>query len=407
MSLTYNKMILSSIIDVARRMFASIRMAEFSIIWLLAIANTSCERRDLWVLADEYRQVELITDWSGAEERPAGMTAWFINNDGSGRYRNFKSIDVDHMWLGLPRGIHTGLVFDYSPEEYAHLDFVNMDDPIHAEARAAMAEVQPELTDRNTVLFGDESLHTDDQSDYERDMDTGLFLVADKPDSLHLDVLKDVEVVTGTDYDYVLWEESEDYKESLVTQTLYAHPVPILWKLRVVVNIKGIQYMRSVRASVAGLSGGYVMPLGEPSARQCLHELDEWKAAATSVNTGRITTIISTFGLPKDITGTGTLASAGNESSVTRGEEQEYHEYIDRLRLNLSFLLADDETVKDYHYDIDLSHYLTIYEEERLLYIEIPLEEGPDLPYTKIKDGANFDVEVDPWQDGGMTEIDM
>ena len=66
---------------------------------LLVILASCTDRRDLWVMADEYRQLELVTDWSEADDYPGGMTAWFIDNDGSGYTRNFKTAEVEHTWL--------------------------------------------------------------------------------------------------------------------------------------------------------------------------------------------------------------------------------------------------------------------------------------------------------------------
>jgi len=360
--------------------------------WLLS----GCERRDLWVLADEYRQVELVTDWSEAGQRPSGMTAWFINTDGSGYTNNTKTAEVSHTWLSLPRGTYTGLVFDYSPEEYGHNRFVNMDDPMLAEVSLKPAADQPDGTDpRNHELFGEPALR-EGMTGLEKDESTGLYVVKAEPDDIHIDVLNDVEIITGSDGDYVLWKEREQYEESLVIQTLNAQPKPVVWKLRVVVHVKGINYMHSLRASIAGLADGFIMPLFMHDSQVCLQSLDEWERKVTgndvAANIGYITTVTNTFGLPEEI--------------LTRADDEtELHEYISHMRLNLSFLLRDQETVMNYHFDVD--PYVSIYDDELVVRIDIPIDVGPDLPYVKAKDGAGFDATVSPWQDGGTVETTM
>ena len=57
------------------------------------------------------------------------------------------------------------------------------------------------------------------------------------------------------------------------------------------------------------------------------------------------------------------------------------------------------------HFDVD--PYVSIYDDELVVRIEIPIELGPDLPYVSAKDGAGFDAEVSPWGDGGTVETTM
>jgi len=372
---------------------ASVLLIPLVLIQLL----TGCERRDLWVLAEEYRQVELVTDWSEAEARPNGMTAWFINNDYSGYNRNYKTSEVTHTWLSLPRGNYTGLVFDYSPEEYGHIQFVNMDDPDLAEVCLKPAADQPKADE--TELFGDVAVPAGMQG-IERNEENGLYIVKAEPDAINLDALHDVDIVTGSDGDYILWKEREQYESSLVTQTLNAWPKPIVWKLHVLVYVKGIYYMNSVRASIAGLADGYMMSQGMHSEDVCLQALDEWSSKTIGENIGTISTTAMTFGLPE-------YGVGGGENGVATREDDEgvVHEYLSNLRLNLQFLLRDQETVLDYHYDCQ--PYVNIFEDQLVVRIDIPIELAPELPYVEAKGSAGFDATVSPWEDGGTVETTM
>ena len=65
---------------------------------------TGC-RRDLYVIAEHEKQIELITDWSKATQKPGGMTWWFMRNDNSGYNRHETTAAVTHTWLGVAKGL--------------------------------------------------------------------------------------------------------------------------------------------------------------------------------------------------------------------------------------------------------------------------------------------------------------
>lgn len=356
---------------------------------LVSLLLTNCsDRRDLWVLADEYRQLELVTDWSEADEYPGGMTAWFIANDYSGYTYNTKTAEVEHTWLALPRGGYTGFVFDYSPEEYSHNEFIYMDDPEKAQVHLRPSAYQPDPNDSvNKELFGPEAV-SKPMDGLEIDPNTGLYIVKAEPDPINLDVLGDVEIVSGTKGDYVLWNKRKEYEESLVTQTLYAKPKPILWRLRVEVNVKGIYYMSNLRASVVGLADGYWMTKGQHTEEVCIRELNNWETRSTGDNVGIVSTSTMSFGLPENV---------NTRDVITY--------YIRDLRLNLSFLLRDEETVKNYHFDCE--PLVEVNEDQLLVRIYIPLDMAPELPYVMPKNGAGFDADVTPWENGGTAEATM
>ena len=116
-------------------------------------------------------------------------------------------------------------------------------------------------------------------------------------------------------------------------------------------------------------------------------------------NTGIIAATINTFGL---------------RETLTEEEAREYVKTVSEIghdnpflfRLNLQFLLRDNRTVLNYHYDVALDR-IEVYPDQRVLRIEIPIEFGPDLPYVEAEGSAGFDAEVDPWVDGGSADIGM
>ena len=215
---------------------------------LVVLALSGC-RRDLWVYTDDIRQVELYTDWSRCDSRPDGMTAWFISNDNDGRNRRITTAEVEHAWLNLPRGRFTGIIFDWSPAEYANQEFVGMTRPDSALVKVRPATVQPAADEE---LYGVKAVPGNMPIPLVES--TGMHLLCVTPDPMCADTLRNVEIVTGVDGDLVKWKDRDEYEESLVHQTFHCQPQPITWNLRIMIRIKGAQYLHSVQATASFLS---------------------------------------------------------------------------------------------------------------------------------------------------------
>lgn len=372
-----------------------------SVTWLwlsaacLLLVLTGC-RRDLWVYTDEMHHLLLKTDWSEATEQPGGMTWWFISEDGSGYSRHDKTGDVTSAWLSLPRGRYEGIVFDYSPEEYSHQEFVGMGNPNTALVRLLPSAYQPTSGD---ALFGAPAV-PDHLKSVPIQEETGLYTVSAEPDIMNADTLRHKDIVTGLSEDHVLWTERDKLEAKLDTQVLYAKPVPIVWKLKVRVSVKGIQYMRNVRGTIVGLTDGcWLVPLRHTSS-PCLQMLETWSMAMVNDSVGQIATTINTFGLPDP----GMPVS----SAVTRADNATHYEYTKDLRLNLQFLLRDNKTYKDYHFDISDAA-IIIDDMELIIQIDIPIDYpgAPDLPEVDPEGSTGFDADVSPWEEGGHADTNM
>lgn len=371
---------------------------------LLASLLTAC-RRDLWVYTDQFRQVELITDWSNAHEQPGGMTWWFMKCDNSGHNNHNTTGEVTHTWLSLPQGTYDGVVFDYSPAEYAHQEFIGMAYPDSALVHQLPSADQPGT---NEHLYGDYAV-PDYLTGIPRYTPTGMYEVGAEPELINADTLKRVEIVTGVEGDLIPWEDRDSYAASLTTQTLHAAPQPLVWDLYVKVYVKGITYMSDVRGSIAGLADGCWLSSLRHTSSPCLQALDSWSGSTTGdsvdYNIGYIATTVHTFGMPD--------LDMPSSSVLTRADGEEtgniHTQYGERLQLNLQFLLRDGSTVMNYHYDVDESC-ITIDENQLVVSINIPIDYPggiPDLPYVETVDGTGFGADVSPWADGGTADTDM
>jgi hypothetical protein len=312
------------------------------------------------------------------------MTAWFLSNDNDERNRRITTAEVEHTQLNLPRGRFTGIVFDWSPAEYANQEFVGMTRPDCALVKVRPATVQPVADDE---LYGPTAVP--DNMPVPVVESTGMHQLCVTPDPMCADTLQNVEVITGAEGDLVLWKDRDEYGKSLVYQTFYCQPKPIIWDLRVMIHVKGAQYLHSVQATVAGLAEGTWLADLRHTSTACLHPLEEWRTYALSDDVSVLATSIHTFGLPESDSAT----RAGNGATK-----------YSPLRLNLRVLLRDEETVLYYHFDVSPED-MTIFEEQRVVRVEIPA--GMDLPYADAKGSAGFDATVTPWEPGGNAEVDM
>lgn len=385
---------------------------------LVALAP-GCLRRPLWIYTDEYRQVELITDWSLCDEQPDGMTAWFSKEDYSGQNRRITTAEVTHTWLNLPNGWWRGVVFDYSPAEYANQVFQGMTRPDSCYVKVRPANPQPVSSAANDQLFGTAAVP--EGMDIPIHEPSGLYLSCVDPDPMNADTLRRVHIITGVDGDLILWEDQDTYESTLTTQTFYAYPQPITWKLRVFIQMEGINYLNSVKASIAGLADGNQLSILRHTPTVCLHPLNNWEIRDrnTSKNRGTIGHTIDTFGFPGP-SDTGLYPSSQDDEEGVAFEADKTGKI---LQLNLQYLLRDEATLINYHfltgydgpvvpYDKDLRLYnrelkdewISVYPDQRVIRIDIPIGEII-LPYVDAKDSAGFDAEVSPWEDGDEVDI--
>ena len=348
---------------------------------LLVVVLPSCIRRDLWVYTDEYRQVELFTDWSLCPQRPDGMTAWFISNDNDERNRHITTSDVDHCWMNLPRGVFTGIVFDWSPAEYPNQEFSGMTRPETAQVHVRAADPQPA---EGEDLYGSRAIPAG--MDIPFVDSTGLYQLSVTPDPMCIDTLQNVEIITGVEGDLVKWKDREEYEASLVTQTFHAEPRPVTWDLRILVHVKGWEYLHSMEGTVAGLAEGTLLSTLRHTSSVCLHAVDDWTLMRQNDSLGVIRAHLHTFGLPES-----TATRAGVDATE-----------IPPLRLNLRILLRDEETVLYYHFDI-IPDWVDLRQEQLEVSVEIPI--WIELPYVDAKGSAGFNATVTPWADGGKADV--
>lgn len=360
------------------------RMLPVAALLLTLLMFTNCERRDLWVYGDQFHSLRLDVDWRQYHDYdPQGMTTYFFPDDPNQKPKSYTTPNVRSLSCYLSKGPYTAVVFDYSPSEYSHQEFIGMEEGSTAEVRVTPASYQP---DSISELYGPACFYRELPSVEKK---TGLYTVMNEPQEMALDTV-DMMVYNGKYDDYIPYDERETYQSTLVEQVYKAEPTPLIWKMRVRIFISGIYYLYETKGSIAGLADGHYLARHENTDVPCLLALDNWQTEVTGDNIGYIATTFNTFGLRTD---------AQTRSSLTFDYKPQ------GLRLNLHLLLRDQKTVLYYHFD--LGDHVSIYDDQLVLRIDLN-EDFPDhpvLPEVDAKDGAGFGGVVVPWEDGPKVDV--
>lgn len=377
-----------------------------AVLMLMLLAFASCERRELYVYGDEFHSVELEVDWRKyLTSDPDGMTVWFypLGNPTHAPYRT-TSASVRHQDIYLPGGRYQGVVVDYSPEEYSRQEFLDMDAVETARVKATPASYQPDsltvvgegvsrgLNDSvNVELFSDVAWAPALQDRWPLG-DDGIYVVAAQPEQMALDTLDNKLVDLGRYGDYIPWKERNSYQDSIVVTKLYSEPTTIIWKMRIRVWIKsGYNYLWQNLASLSGLSDGRYLARNENSSTSCLLFLEGWDGQRTGDNSGYISLTFNTFG----------------ECPGSMTEED--------MRLNLSLVLRDHATLRNYHFDV--GNMVVSIDDQLVLRLEL----GPDffwpnnpsgpmpieLPAVDAYNGTGFGADVTPWDEQPPVDVEF
>ena len=374
---------------------------------LIILTAYSCERRDLWVYMDNFKQVLLDIDWRNYDRDsqlyphtpdPDGMTVWFFPKDGRPSSR-YTTAQVRRFETYLSEGDYEGLVIDYSPEEYSHQEFVGMDYVNTAEVKALPSSYQPK---EYPELFGEACYG----KTLPKNEETGMYTVAWEPEVMASDTI-DMHVKSGKYINYIPYEERDTYQSTLVQQIFNVKPLIIPWRMRVRVYIKGIYYLREVKASLAGMADGFMLAENHTNETPCLLALDGWqiyvdkeKSKGVEGGVGYIAKTFYTWGMRNSLW-----------SQYDKNPDHPIAPYdikgvaADEIRLNLRLLLRDRETVCNYHFDV--GDRVALYQNEYALRIDLfdDFAGMPDLPYVEAVNGTGFDGLVVPWEDTERVDV--
>ncbi len=399
----------------------------------MLLLTASC-RRDLYVFGDEFHSVTLDVDWREFDSSdPDGMTVWFYKlDDPEAQPFRTTTANVRRQDLYLSNATYQGVVVSYSPEEYSRQTFADMADIDKARVEATPAPYQPaDLTipgvavaperaqDVKAALYGHEAWN--DHQPRSTQTSPAYYLLANQPEDIGADTIDHRDINAGTAFDdYILLRDRDTYQSSIIVQDIHATPHSLIYTMRVRVYIKeGFNSLWTTMGSITGLADGHHLPWHVNTEAACLLAIDEWQTERTGQNEGWVNTTLTTFGLrPSTIHPFATFhPSAVTGISRYDGRECDIDGYYtdecgaEDLRLNLAFILRDQQTVCTYHFNVGQA--LVSYDDQLVLRVELDADfldnNGGQiiLPFVEGFDGAGFGADVTPWQDVPSVDVTM
>ena len=405
---------------------------------LMLLLSTGCERRELYVYQDNFKQVEVNIDWRNyfrewgiqgrvegnpnapyvvaPAEDPDGMTIWFFPRDGRPSM-HYTTAEVRKFETYLRAGEYDGMVFDYSPAEYGRQEFVGMDYAETAKVQSTPASYQ---CDSIPELFGPEAYG------YPLKMhDNGYCVIANEPEDIASDTVH-MNIVTGKYDRYIPYKERDSYQATLVKQVFDMEPIIDPWAMRIRIYIRNIHYLWRASATVAGLADGYYLVNCKSTETPCLLYLDDWEIHLPNTildpnaTTGYIAKTFKTWGptnfenrnwdihVPQRPTDKSTVYEGQIPTAFQAYATERIADRLpNALRINLKCLLRDRKTVLYYHFNVgDLIY---IFRNEYALRVDLMdgFQGQPELPFVEAYNGIEIGGIVVPWDDGGQADVGM
>lgn len=359
---------------------------------MMVLTTNSCERRELYVYQDSFRQVLLEIDWRDYDRDktlyphtpdPGGMTVWFYPADGS-KADHYTTAQVTRYETYLSKGQYEALVIDYSPEEYGRQEFIGMDYASTALVQSKRSDYQ---YDDYAPLYDDRCYAKQLK---QKEPTTGFWSIYNQPEKMASDTTM-MDILTGKYNHYIPYDERDTYQSTLIQQVFKMNPLIIPWKMRIRIPIKGIYYLYQTRGSVAGLADGYFLAKDHPSDDACLHAVDDWEVHVTGDNEGYIAQTFDTWGMRNAIWAAPRLRDKPYRIDAAK----------DEVRLNLAVKLRDRKTVVYFHFDI--GHLVDVFSNEYALSVDLrealAEDQMPVLPYVDGVNGIEFGGVVVPWEE--------
>ena len=339
-----------------------------SIIATVLLLLASCTHQELCYHHPHTAKVRINVDWSQFDkETPTGMTV-MIYPQNEGQHVRHLTNTITHAVVDLEAGLYNTIVYNQSETEFGTVMFSGMDCFSTAEIHAVSA------TSRWYACRAEEEK-----------------LVV-QPEWIGADYCTDVEVTTlmvetaGEEYMASISKMSKTRSQFLVaTHT----PQNIIHTITVKVHVKGIYNLRSARASLTGLSGGYSFSQDAPTADKVTQLLESWTITQDPIDPtqGYIIAQITSMGLP-----------CGHSAQA---EENEFA---------LSMLLVDNETIVDVPFKVG-DKFQTVCDESGRHTLDLHVELSVDEPLPDVKPseggGGGFSAVVDGWGEEQNVDINM
>lgn len=367
--------------EIGRRAEVLLPICLFILSLLSCGPDSFLDRRNTIIDNGQTARVRLYVDWTKTgNSKPSGMTVMMFSPDGSNNEN--ATNNVDSIDLSLPLSTYRLLVFNLSPAEFGSMTFNNTDS----------------YSNINVTL-------NDLQSRQNEEWDSGVTYQRE-PEAFAMET--DTINVTKQ-----MVEACSD--DSTMTYVYNETPASIVSTLNIKVHVRGIANIRTVEGSISGMAGGYMLTQHHPSTSTATHLLDEWRSTtdADSTANGVITASISTFGLPYDgISDIGSRDSTANVLtlffSLRDGKTTQTIKYNVGNRFQYVSAESNDRSQAESNSNSSKANIATRAASIRTLYLDLTINDGPTLPDVQDDNNSSgFNADVDPWEDGGNTDVDF
>lgn len=321
----------------------------FALSWLLW-SLASCERRELTYYTES--EFEIRVDWSGsklgAEDANNGATAIFYPRDGGSPVTVLLG-DRNSGKVRLRAGCYDALVFNRSFSDFGSIDFRG-DSYLDLEACAHHIEtrIDPATRSQTRVIVG-------------------------SPEKIAADRMEGIEVTEDMlgNYSPSVQARNRSLSDADDGFTLYFSPRCLTREIKVVVNVTGLNNVRSAMGVLAGVSESVCLSTGRASGETVTQqfELDEKVFTGGSPFNGTLTGRFNTFGF---------------EPGVSR-------------KLTLKALLVDGVSRIEETFDVAARE---VEEADGLIVLYIEVNASP-IADVKPEGGSDsgFDADVEDWGD--------
>lgn len=363
-------------------------LASLAVVFTVILFAVSCDKdidfgfKDLCFYHPHTAPVKVKIDWSHFRhlEKPTGMSVYLWSRYNENKNKTFLTHDLNSLNLNLEKGLYDAFVYNQSEDEYATIEFHNLNDFDKAEARV----IQVKSNWLNTKLPNTK--------------------VGAEPEWLAIDCVRDIDVteemVARAEAEYLATlpeankqlQHQKSTREATKTENEVGPLVPksIIKNVDIYVHLENLIYLRSALGAIGDMAEGCYIATRQPTERRITHTMGTWgvvygqtSSGAINMMKGAIKVSLSTFGLPAGHTGN-----------------------PDDNNLYIRLLLVDNATILEKNFPIgDLLAGLNEYDGSLLDEDGVPIwpevhvywpEPLPEVEAVGAGSGG-FDVNVDDW----------
>lgn len=291
---------------------------------MLMLLFAGCDRRPLELYYSPEAQVLVKCDWSNFPEVPTGMTMYFFR-DGDSQPKAITTSEVYESKVSLKAGHYRMFLINQSPNEFGSLAFTGMD--TYPTTESYLTAITSKWYTKTESIIG-------------HDPENLGVAIADEFD-ITPELVEQYQAILAK-YKQNIYSNtdngttSEDYQAELdkLTKEIDVVAYNVVSELNIKIYINNINSLRSVRASLTGMAGGYLLTKSATTDDTAIQLMESWAAKinANDAVKGYIETSITTLGLPGGI-----LTTEGRDATLNK--------------LSLSLLLADNTTIKTYEFN--------------------------------------------------------